>query len=186
MPAGHGHHSAVSPQELKKQKQGEGELARYNAPMLKLFPLVLALASCMSPPKRFDPGPGPEVLAAVDLMYDDLSSRRWDALEAHFLPNAALVFTGPKGEQSMTPSQFIEVVKKKVEGKDVFEERRTAGQVRAHGDLATVWSDFEAREGNGTDIRHWSGVDAFTLVKVDGRWKVALIAVSLDPPEQKP
>jgi hypothetical protein len=149
--------------------------------MKKLLPALLLLASCMAPSRRPDPGPGPEVIAAVELMYDDLSSRRWDQLEAHFLPEAALVFSSPTGPKRVSPLQFIETVKKNVEGKEVFEERMTAGAVRAHGNLATVWSSFEGREGTGTDIRTWSGVDAFTLVKVDGRWKIALVAVSQDP-----
>src|SRR4029077_15476252 len=106
----------------------------------------------------------------------------WDALEAHFLPEAALVFSTPSGPKRMTPAKFIELVRKNVEGKEIFEERMKAGSVRAHENLATVWSSFEGREGNGTDIRIWSGVDAFTLVKVEGRGGGALIALSQDPP----
>jgi hypothetical protein len=151
--------------------------------MWRLAPAVLLLASCMAP-RRHDPGPGPEVIAAVELMYDDLSSRRWDALEAHFLPEASLVFSTPNGPRRMSPAKFIEMVRKNVEGKEIFEERMISGEVRAHGDLATVWSRFEGREGTGTEIREWSGVDAFTLVKHEGRWKVALIAVSQDSPIQ--
>lgn len=149
--------------------------------MRRLTPILLLLGSCVIPP-RPPVGPGPEIITAVEGMYDDLSSRRWEALEAHFLPEASLVFATPSGPRRMTPAKFIEMVRKNVEGKEIFEERMTAGSVRAHGDLATVWSSFEGREGNGADIRTWSGVDAFTLVKVEGRWRVALIAVSQDPP----
>ena len=149
--------------------------------MRRFLPALLLLASCMPPPRPV--GPGPEVIVAIDQMYDDLSSRRWDALEAHFLPEASLVFATANGPRRLTPTAFIEMVKKAVEGKEVFEERMLTGSVRAHGDLATVWSSFEGREGNGTEIRTWSGVDAFTLVKVEGRWKISQVAVSKDPEE---
>ena len=148
--------------------------------MRRLAPVLLLLASCAVPAPRA-PNPGPEIITAMEEMYDDLSSRKWDALEAHFLPEASLVFATLSGPKRMTPAKFVEMVRKNVEGKEIFEERMTAGAVRAHENLATVWSSFEGREGNGADVRTWSGVDAFTLVKVDGRWMIAHIAVSQDP-----
>jgi hypothetical protein len=80
----------------------------------------------------------------------------------------------------MNAAKFIEMVRKNVEGKEIFEERMVQAAVRAHENLATVWSSFEGKEGNGTDIRTWSGVDAWTLVKVEGRWMIADVAVSQD------
>src|SRR5882672_12011379 len=114
--------------------------------MRRLVPILLLLGSCMVPP-RPPAGPGPEIITAVEGMYDDLSSRRWDALEAHFLPEASLVFATPEGPRRMTPAKFVEMVRKNVEGKEIFEERMTAGSVRAHENLATVWSSFEGKEG---------------------------------------
>jgi hypothetical protein len=151
--------------------------------MRRLVPVLILLASCAGRARPV--GPGPEIIAAVDLMYDDLSARRWDALEAHFLPEASLVFATPAGPKRMTPAKFVEMVRKNVEGKEIFEERMMTGSVRAHENLATVWSSFEGREGNGADVRTWSGVDAFTLVKVEGRWRISQIAVSQDPPPPK-
>lgn len=152
--------------------------------MIRYAPVLLVLASCMPiVPSR--PNPGPEIIAAMEVMYADLSARRWEALEAHFLPDAALVFATPSGPKRMTPPKFIEMVRKNVEGKEVFEEGMEEATVRAHGDMAQVWSSFAGREGNGQDIRTWSGVDAFTLVKVDGQWKIALIAVSQDRTDEQ-
>ncbi|HEY3226345.1 MAG TPA: DUF4440 domain-containing protein [Planctomycetota bacterium] len=147
---------------------------------LLLLPALLMLPSCVVAPRGPDPKTK-EVITAVEGMYDDLSSRRWDALEAHFLPEAELVFATPSGPRRMTPPKFVEMVRNNVEGKDVFEERMLDGWIRTHGDMAVVWSRFAAREGKGDDIRTWSGIDAFTLIRVDGRWKVSQIAVSQDP-----
>jgi hypothetical protein len=146
--------------------------------------LLLLLASCVAAPRGPDPKTA-EVIASVDRMYDDLSSRRWDALEAHFLPEATLVFSGENGPKRVTVPQFIEMVRKNVEGKEVFEERMLNSWVRTHEDLAFVWSSFAGRVGTAENFKTWSGVDAFTLVKVDGRWKVSQIAVSKDPDPDK-
>jgi hypothetical protein len=147
--------------------------------MRRLAPVLLLLASCAVPAPRV-PNPGPEIVAALEGMYDDLSSRKWDELAAHFLPEATLVFATPSGPKRMNAAKFIEMVRKNVEGKEIFEERMVQAAVRAHENLATVWSSFEGKEGNGTDIRTWSGVDAWTLVKVEGRWMIADVAVSQD------
>lgn len=152
-----------------------------------LLPALVLLASCVGPPSKSGPDTvTAEVIAAVELMYDDLSERRWDALEAHFMPDSSLLFAMPTGPRRMAPKAFVELVKKNVEGKDVFEERMTHAWVRTHGNLAVVWSSFAGREGNGEDVRLWSGVDAFSLVKTEGRWKIAQITVSQDPPPPKP
>ena len=159
-----------------------------SGPMIRLAPLALLVASCMPgpAPAPAEAGPGPELAAAVELMYDDLSSRRWDALAAHFLPEASVVFSTPKGPRRMTPPAFIEMVSKKVEGLEVFEERmQYPAWVRDYGDVAVVWSTFAGKEGSKDNVRTWTGVDAFTLMKVDGRWKISHIAVYVDPPATK-
>ena len=167
-------------------RPGRGRFC-YAPAMKRILPgLLLLLASCVGPPSKAKSEPlTTEVIAAVELMYDDLSSRRWDALQGNFLPDASLVFAMPAGPKRMMPPAFIEMVKKAVEGKDVFEERMTHAWGRTYGTLAVVWSTFAGREGNGEDIRMWTGVDAFTLVKIEGRWKISQVTVYQDPPEPK-
>jgi len=123
-----------------------------------------------------------EVAAAVDVIYEDLSERRWDALEAHFLPEASLVFSTPKGPTRMSPPKFIEMMQKNLEGKTVFGERMAHAWVRTHGAMAMVWSTFEGRLGTETEVKTWAGVDCWTLVNVQGRWKISQVTVSVDPP----
>jgi len=122
-----------------------------------------------------------EVLEAVRAMYADLTARRWDAFGAHFLPEAMLTFAGKDGPRQQSAAKFIEVVSKKLEGKEIFSERMKEGTARVHGNVAHVWSKFEGNEGSPGQVRTWSGIDAFTLVKTGGRWKIALVAVSYDP-----
>ena len=126
-----------------------------------------------------------EVITAIEGMYDDLSSRRWEALQGHFLAGATLIFSDPQAPKRITPAEFIEIVKKNSEGKEVFEERMTHAWIRVHENLAFVWSDFAARIGTAIEFKTWSGVDAFTLIKVNGRWMISQIAVSRDPEPEK-
>lgn len=152
-------------------------------PMRRLAPGLILLSSCVVHRPPDAPHPGPEIAAAVEGMYDDLSSRRWDALEAHFLPGASLVFETDSGVKRMTPAEFIETVRKSAEGKEIFKEEMTHAWIQSHGNLAIVWSNFLGQVGDAREVKTWSGVDAFTLVKVNGRWKVSQIAVSKDREE---
>ena len=156
--------------------------------MKRLAPaLVLLLSSCIVPPS----GSGKadtttsEVITAIEGIYDDLSSRRWEAFQAHFLAGATLIFSDPQAPKRIAPPEFIEMVKKQAEGKEVFEERMTNAWIRVHENMAFVWSDFAGRIGTAIEFKTWSGVDAFTLIRVNGRWMISQIAVSKDPPEEK-
>ena len=156
-----------------------------SGPMIRLAPLVLLVASCMPPQAPVEAGGGPELTAAVDAMYDDLSERRWDALATHFLPDATVVFCSAKGPNRKSVADFIEMVRKKVDGLEVFEERMTHSWVRNYHDIAVVWSTFEGKEGSKENVKTWSGVDAFTLMKVNGAWRITQVAVYVDPPTPK-
>lgn len=156
--------------------------------MKKLAPaLVLILSSCIVPPGGHGkPHPTTsEVLTAVEGIYDDLSSRRWEAFQAHFLAGASLIFSDRQAPKRVTPAEFIEMVKKQVEGKELFEERMTNAWIRFHEDLAFVFSEFAGRIGTAAEFKTWSGVDLFVLIRVNGRWMISEIAISKDPPEEK-
>ncbi|MFN0099543.1 MAG: hypothetical protein ACKVS7_12770 [Gemmatimonadaceae bacterium] len=58
-------------------------------------------------------------------------------------------------------------------------ERGFDAQVRVSGPLATVWVPYDLYL-NG----QWShcGVDAFTLLKIDGRWRIATLVWSVEQP----
>jgi ketosteroid isomerase-like protein len=54
----------------------------------------------------------------------------------------------------------------------------TGAEVRAIGDLAQVWASYKARFGEGEKVDEWTGVDAFILMKHDGRWKIVTLALT--------
>ncbi|MBW3554544.1 MAG: nuclear transport factor 2 family protein [Gemmatimonadetes bacterium] len=48
--------------------------------------------------------------------------------------------------------------------------------VTIEGPLAQAWARYEARFGDPGDVAEWSGIDAFTLMKHDGRWRIVSLA----------
>ena len=35
-----------------------------------------------------------------------------------------------------------------------------------------MWARYTARFGDATDVREWQGIDALTLMKHEGRWRM--------------
>jgi hypothetical protein len=58
----------------------------------------------------------------------------------------------------------------------IFEERMGRADVRAHRSLAQAWAEYHARFGRPDSVATWSGIDAFTLMRHEGRWKIVSLA----------
>lgn len=56
-----------------------------------------------------------------------------------------------------------------------------SSDVRLAGDLAHVWAHDTARFGHSTDVATWRGIDACTLMKHDGRWRIVALAYTDAP-----
>jgi len=123
-----------------------------------------------------------EVLAEVESYYAALSERDWSCFADHFWPGATLttVWRPPdEPDRRVHVSTVPEFVERAPEGpgsRAVFQERMLGAEVRIQGDLAQVWARYAARFGDPGDITEWKGVDAFTLVRHDGRWRIAALA----------
>ena len=63
-------------------------------------------------------------------------------------------------------------------GGDPFIERYWDPKVEVRGDLAHVWAPYELRD-NGKVIH--CGIDAFDLVKIDGRWRIGNLMFTMEP-----
>lgn len=129
-----------------------------------------------------DPRLAAEALAEVERYYAALSARDWEAFAGRFWPDATLTTVWqPAGEDA--PRVFTttvpEFVAKAPEGPDsqpIFEEELVAAEVRAAGDVALIWARYRAAFGTEDDLQRWGGVDAITLMKHDGRWRITSIA----------
>jgi hypothetical protein len=123
-----------------------------------------------------------QVLAVVEQYYADLSDRDWPNVRAHFWPGATLTTTWqPPGEPvervvMTTIEAFIDQAPQGPGSRAVFSEAMTSAIVRGNNDLAQVWAAYDARFGDPGDIQEWSGIDAITLLRFEGRWRISSIA----------
>src|SRR6185295_2587030 len=63
-------------------------------------------------------------------------------------------------------------------GADPFIERYWTPVVQVRGDIAMVWAPYELRD-NGQVVH--CGIDAFDMVKLDGKWRVGNLLSTMEP-----
>ena len=157
--------------------------------LMTLFFASAAIAGCASAPVPATSSHDPnelaareEIVLALHRYYADFSARKWNAFATHFWPGATITtIWRPPGESTervvvTTIDRFIELTPQGPDSKAVFEERMTSADVRVQGTLAHVWAKYDAKFGDPGQVAEWSGIDAFTLMKHDGRWKIVALA----------
>ncbi len=123
-----------------------------------------------------------QVLALVQQYYADLNARNWPRYESYFWPGAtvSMVWPPPGEDESrvlvMPVAEFVRQAPQGAGRKTIFEEHMTSSEVRATSELAIVWAHYDAQYSDSTPAQHWSGIDAFTLVRLDGHWRIASLA----------
>lgn len=138
--------------------------------------------------ERLDPGPptrqaDADLIAALESYYDALSDRDWTRFADHFWPGAVLTTVWqPPGETAArvvatSVPDFVAQAPQGPGSKPIFEERMTgAPLLRVHRDLAQAWVRYRARFGAPGDVMAWEGIDAFLLIRHEGRWRIAALA----------
>ncbi len=123
------------------------------------------------------------ILAEVTAYYHDLTARDWDAFARHFWRGAVVTMIWEPDGDSERRVDFISVpdfIAQIDLGQDstlIFEQ--TVGTVEVHFDdkVAQVWSRHRVRFGEPGNVREWTDVDAFTLMKHVGLWKISSMAL---------
>ena len=123
-----------------------------------------------------------QVLAVIEQYYADLSARDWPSVADHFWPGATLTtpWQAP-GDTAVrviptTIERFIEQAPLGPGSRAIFEERMDSARVRGSPNLAQVWAWYSARFGDPGQVMDWTGTDAFTLIRHDGRWRITALA----------
>lgn len=171
-------------------------MRRATTPLAALFAL-LQLAPACAPARHPGAAPGEPsgeafaqeafaerdaVLAELRRYYEDFSARRWPAFAEHFWPGATLTTVWqPPGEPAprvvaVTVDEFVRQAPLGPGSKPIFEERMLDAEVRGHGNLAHAWARYVARFGTPDSVATWRGIDAFTLMRHDGRWRIVALA----------
>ena len=78
----------------------------------------------------------------------------------------------------VTADEFIEKAPEGPGSQPIFEERMHSAQMHVRGNLAVVWVRYTAKFGNHESVVEWSGIDAFTLLRHDDRWRIASLTFS--------
>ncbi|HSM16741.1 MAG TPA: nuclear transport factor 2 family protein [Gemmatimonadales bacterium] len=159
------------------------------APSLLVAVMLLATA-CTLERREPPPSTGSEaraaVLAELRSYYTDLSARDWPAFASHFWPGATITTAWqPPGEpfvrvDAQTIPEFIERAPEGPDSRAVFSEELVSADIRVTGGLAQAWVRYRARFGDPGDIAEWEGTDAFSLLAVDGQWKIVSLAFASD------
>jgi hypothetical protein len=153
--------------------------------------LLAAMSACATkqrstgneapPPSKYLEAGDPvreDILKELTQYYDHMSARNWGAYASHFWPGATITTVWqaagePAPKVLITPIQdFIAQTAQGPDSKPIFEERMVDADVRVSNNLAQVWASYKARFGGLGKVDEWTGIDAFTLMKHDGHWKI--------------
>jgi hypothetical protein len=118
----------------------------------------------------------------LESYYRDFSARDWSAFADHFWPGADITtIWRPPGEPAprvvVTPvPDFVRQAPQGPGSRPVFEERMLDHRLVTHRDLVQAWVRYRARFGDSTGVSEWEGIDAFTLMRLNGRWRIVELA----------
>jgi hypothetical protein len=147
-----------------------------------MMAFVLAAAVVAAQPSEADLA---GIDAAIQGVYQVISGppgqkRDFDKMRSMFAPGATLKAIGPKGLRGGSLEDYISRNAEVLE-KDGFTERELGRRTEVWGGLATAWSAYDGRTGNGSF--HERGINSFQLVKIGGKWLVASILWQEETPD---
>jgi hypothetical protein len=133
---------------------------------------ALALAAAQPDPREA------AVTATVQRFFDAMAKEDRGAIAQVVLPGTVFTSVRPAGDGAASMRRLtVEEFSKNL--RPGLDERMWAPRISLRGDmLATLSAPYEFRlDGKTTHC----GVDEFTLVKVDGAWKIASLAWTQEP-----
>lgn len=118
--------------------------------------------------------PERQVAEAVKRVFDAMAAKDVAVLEAAFVPDAVLAAVRDDGRVVTTPASRWAASIVKAEG--ALLERMWSPKVLIDGDLAALWAPYDFHRAG--KFSH-CGTDQVTLVRQDGRWKIASLAYTV-------
>jgi len=132
----------------------------------------------------------PADVASIDAImravYDVISGpagqkRDWIRMRSLFTANARLMPKGGRGLASGSVEDYITSSGPQLE-QNGFIEREVARRTEQYGDIAHVFSTYEARQSEGGPV-FLRGINSFQLVRHAGRWWVVSIMWQAETPQ---
>jgi hypothetical protein len=119
------------------------------------------------------------VIAAVQQFFDGMAANDPKAMADVLVPDgmAASMRPSPGGPPALRLTPFKQFLEPRTNG-DRYLERMWDPVVSRRGSLAVVWAPYEFQLNGKTSH---CGVDVFNLVKIDGRWRIAVASWTVEP-----
>lgn len=140
---------------------------------------TLASAQAPAPTPAQDDGGSPE--AVVRALYESGSGAAgshhdWSRFRGLFVDGARIVVVARDGSghasaRAQTVDEYVAAAGPNLE-KTGFAEREVGRKEQRYGDIAQVWSAYEARRGTGKDAVALRGINSVQIALIDGRWKI--------------
>ena len=123
------------------------------------------------------------IMAAVyDVISGPAGQRRdWNRMRSLFTANGRLMPKGGSGLRSGSVEDYITSSGPILEERGFF-EREVARRVEQYGDIAHVFSTYEARQTADGPV-FMRGINSFQLVRHEGRWWVVSIMWQAETPQ---
>lgn len=142
----------------------------------------LLLVACLAgaPAAQADtPQERKEVLQVVQRFFDALATKDTETLKALVLPGTPITVLRPTPEGPALRRRVVEDDLKTLPAtSERLLERMWNPTVLMQGRIATVWTPYDFhRDGK---FSH-SGTDVFTLLFLEGRWRIASMAYTVEP-----
>ena len=148
--------------------------------LLVIFGLLLLFSSC-DHKKSINTNNSElrEVESFIVEYYAVMSARNWSAYREFFSEKAILTTVWQDSTEttpqifSNTISEFIAQTASGPDSQPIFEEKPIHIEIEIKADLAAVWVNYEAKFGSENNLIEWKGYDLFSLIKFEGKWKIA-------------
>jgi len=171
-------------------------MRRLTAALFAGFTLAVAPAAAQQQPSPFvvvtqgtipaDPADVASIDAIMAAVYDVISGsagerRDWNRMRSLFTANGRLMPKGGAGLRSGSVEDYINSSGPMLEQRGFF-EREMARRVEQYGDIAHVFSTYEARQTADGPV-FMRGINSFQLVRHEGRWWVVSIMWQAETPQ---
>ncbi|MFY9341320.1 MAG: hypothetical protein WAT39_02440 [Planctomycetota bacterium] len=146
--------------------------------------VLFAVAGCASAPlpiagTQDHPEDRAAILTTIDRFFEAMAARDQQAFTATTTGDGMVhSVVLREAETTLRARSMRGSSEQLARGSERLEETYWQPTVLQRGPLAVVWTPYRFRI-NGADS-HW-GVDAFTLVKADGEWRIASAAYTVEP-----
>jgi hypothetical protein len=152
------------------------------APIRVLVALSALLAGCApatAPPAGTTPGEEAAALGAVQHLFDIMATNDTVAARRLLMPGGRFfaVEPGPAADGIVRVMSHEAFIAPLGEARERWLERMWEPEVRVHGPIAMVWTPYDFyRDGAFSHC----GVDAVTLVRQEGEWRISGITYTVE------